>query len=40
VGAERLGKGVLLVDRRKYPKVVGTLKAYGAKYKEIPVWTY
>jgi len=40
VGAERLGRGVLLVDRRKYPTVVGTLKAYGAKYKEIPVWTY
>jgi predicted nucleotidyltransferase len=40
VGAEKLGKGVLLVDRRRYPKIAGTLKAYGAKYREIPVWTY
>ncbi len=40
IGAERLGKGVLLVDRRRYPKIAGTLKTYGAKYREIPVWTY
>jgi predicted nucleotidyltransferase len=40
VGAERIGKGVLLVERRRYPRIIGILKAYRAKYKEIPVWTY
>lgn len=40
MGAERLGKGVLMVKRRKYPQVLGALKAYGAEYREIPVWTY
>jgi predicted nucleotidyltransferase len=40
VGAKRIGKGVLLVERRRYPRVIGTLRAYGAKYNEIPVWTY
>lgn len=40
ISGERIGKGVLLVDRRSYPRVTGALKAYGAKWKEIPVWTY
>lgn len=39
-GITKIGKAVLLVAREKVPPVVGTLEKHGARWKEIPVWTY
>ncbi len=40
VGVEKINRGVILSDRRKSAKIVNTLKRFGAKVKEIPIWTY
>ena len=40
VHAQKLGKGVLMVDRFNSSMIIQTLKSYSAKWKEIPVWTY
>ncbi len=40
LGIEKISNGVLLVDRRKAPKVINMLKRFGAKVREIPLWTY
>ncbi|HLC80271.1 MAG TPA: nucleotidyltransferase domain-containing protein [Candidatus Nanoarchaeia archaeon] len=40
IGVEKINKGVLLVDRKKAPKIVNMLKRFGAKVQEIPVWSY
>lgn len=40
IRAERIGKGILMVDRKNYPEITKTLKRFHAKWKEIPVWTY
>ncbi|MEM2978711.1 MAG: nucleotidyltransferase domain-containing protein [Candidatus Hadarchaeales archaeon] len=39
-GISKLGKGVLLVPREEVPLITKTLETHGAKWKEIPVWTY
>lgn len=39
-GIEKIGRGCLLLDRNKASKVIGSLKRYAARYKELPVWTY
>lgn len=38
-GIEKVNKGVLLVERTKAPKIVGVLKRFGAKVKQINAWT-
>lgn len=40
VQAQKLGKGVLMVDRFNSSMIIQTLKSFKAKYREIPVWTY
>ena len=40
IRAEKIGKGILIVDRKNYPEITKTLKRFQAKWKEIPVWTY
>lgn len=40
INADKLGKGVLMVDRFNSSLVTQTLKTFTAKWKEIPVWTY
>lgn len=40
VGVDKLSNGVLLVDRKKAPKIINMLKRFGAKVREIPVWSY
>lgn len=40
VQAQKLGKGVLMVDRFNSSMIIQTLKTFKAKWKEIPVWTY
>ncbi len=40
IGAEKIGKSVLILDRKNYPEITKTLKMFHAKWKEIPVWTY
>jgi len=40
IPSQKIGKGVLLVDRRNAPELTNTLKRFKAKWKEIPVWTY
>jgi predicted nucleotidyltransferase len=40
IRAEKIGKGVLIIDRKNYPEIIKTLKIFNAKWKEIPVWTY
>lgn len=40
VQAQKLGKGVLMVDRFNSSMIIQTLKNFKAKYREIPVWTY
>jgi len=39
-GISKIGKAVLLVSREKASTITKTLEAHGAKWKEIPVWTY
>ena len=39
-GIMKIGKAVLLVSREKATTITKTLEAHGAKWKEIPVWTY
>ncbi|MDI6884072.1 MAG: hypothetical protein QMD00_02885, partial [Hadesarchaea archaeon] len=39
-GIMKIGKAVLLVSREKASTITKTLEAHGAKWKEIPVWTY
>lgn len=39
-GISKIGKAVLLVSREKAAAITKTLETYGAKWKEIPVWTY
>lgn len=39
-GISKIGKAVLLVSREKASSITKTLEAHGAKWKEIPVWTY
>lgn len=40
VNADKLGKGVLMVDRFNSTLVIQTLRRFGAKWREIPVWAY
>lgn len=40
IKAQRIGKGVLLTDRRNAPEITKTLTRFRAKWVEIPVWTY
>lgn len=40
IRAEKIGKGVLIIDRKNYPEITKTLKIFNAKWKEIPIWTY
>jgi predicted nucleotidyltransferase len=40
IRAEKIGKGILMIDRKNYPEITKTLKIFNAKWKEIPVWTY
>lgn len=40
IRAEKIGKSVLMIDRKNYPEITKTLKRFHAKWKEIPVWTY
>ena len=40
IRAEKIGKGILMMDRKNYPEITKTLKRFQAKWKEIPVWTY
>lgn len=37
---EKIQKGVLLVDRRYAPQIVGVFKHFQVQYQEIAVWTY
>lgn len=37
--AQRIGKGVLLIDKRNASEITKTLSGFNAKYKEIPIWT-
>lgn len=39
-GILKIGKAVLLVPREKASMITKTLEAHGARWKEIPVWTY
>jgi hypothetical protein len=39
-GILKIGKAVLLVPRENTSIATKTLEAHGAKWKEIPVWTY
>lgn len=38
--AQRIGKGVLLIDKRNSSEIIKTLKGFNAKWQEIPIWTY
>jgi hypothetical protein len=40
INAQKLGKGVLMVDRFNSSLIIQTLKTFKARWKEIPVWTY
>ncbi|MGZ4857455.1 MAG: hypothetical protein ACXVZU_03705, partial [Methanobacteriaceae archaeon] len=40
VMAQKLGKGVIMVDRFNSSLLIQTLKRMGAEWKEIPIWTY
>jgi hypothetical protein len=40
IKAQKLGKGVLMVDRFNSSMIIQTLKNFEAEWKEIPVWTY
>jgi hypothetical protein len=40
INAQKLGKGVLMVDRFNSSLVTQTLKTFQAQWTEIPVWTY
>lgn len=40
VQAQKLGKGVLMVDRFNSSMIIQTLKTFKAEWREIPVWTY
>jgi hypothetical protein len=40
INAQKLGKGVLMVDRFNASLIIQTLKTFKANWKEIPVWTY
>lgn len=40
INAQKLGKGVLMVDRFNASLIIQTLKTFKAQWKEIPVWTY
>ena len=37
---QRIGKGVLLVDRHNSPQITKTLARFHAEWKEIPIWTH
>lgn len=39
-GISKIGRAVLLVSREKSTTITRTLEAHGAKWKEIPIWTY
>ncbi len=40
LGVEKLGRGCLLLERSKASRVIGSLKRFGARYRELPIWTY
>ncbi|MEM2875060.1 MAG: nucleotidyltransferase domain-containing protein [Candidatus Hadarchaeales archaeon] len=39
-GVLKIGKAVLMVPREMASAITRTLEAHGARWKEIPVWTY
>jgi hypothetical protein len=40
IHAQKLGKGVLMVDRFNSSRIIQTFKTFKAEWREIPVWTY
>jgi hypothetical protein len=40
VRAQKLGKGVIMIDRFNSSLLIQTLKRIGAEWNEIPIWTY
>ncbi|MFA0832484.1 MAG: hypothetical protein ACC609_00585 [Methanobacterium formicicum] len=40
INAQKLGKGVLMVDRFNSSLIIQILNTFKAQWKEIPVWTY
>ncbi len=40
INAQKLGKGVLMVDRFNSSLIIQILNTFKARWKEIPVWTY
>ncbi len=40
IKVQRIGKGVLMVDRHNASEITKTLHMFGAKWKEVPVWSY
>jgi len=40
IKAQKLGKGVIMVDRFNSSLLIQTLKRIGAEWNEIPIWTY
>jgi len=40
IKARKLGKGVIMVDRFNSSLLIQTLKRIGAKWTELPIWTY
>ncbi len=39
-GVEKISNSVLLVERKKAPKIVNMLKRFGAKVQATPIWSY
>ncbi len=39
LNAQRIGKGVLLIDRQNALQITETLSGFNAQWKEIPIWT-
>lgn len=40
IGAKRIGKAVLLTERRNAPEITRTLDNFHAGWKEIAIWSY
>jgi hypothetical protein len=40
IDAQKIGKGVLIIERRNAPEITQTFQRFQAKWKEIPIWVY
>lgn len=40
LGIKKMGRGLILADRRKAQEVINVFKKFNIMYKELPVWTY